>query len=218
MDAPRGGGGKGGGGYKESGLHVLYLLANSLVCLKGSGDRSERPGAGRAFGAGPTRAGLADGEVIVLDGADGTTGAPSQPRLSSTAAPQRYRPLGDGGGSRRETAFSPEELATIRSLALSELAFPLLVHSLCPTIYGHELVKAGILLGLFGGSSNKTPSARQSANTGTGATSRGFCGTDEEWAPSAKDFKVRPDIHVLVVGDPGLGKVSFSMWHYSRWD
>jgi hypothetical protein len=25
------------------------------------------------------------------------------------------------------------------------------VHSLCPTIYGHELVKAGMLLALFGG-------------------------------------------------------------------
>lgn len=27
-----------------------------------------------------------------------------------------------------------------------------LVNSLCPAIYGHELVKAGLLLGLFGGS------------------------------------------------------------------
>lgn len=27
----------------------------------------------------------------------------------------------------------------------------LLVHSLCPSIYGHELVKASLLLGLFGG-------------------------------------------------------------------
>jgi DNA helicase MCM8 len=27
----------------------------------------------------------------------------------------------------------------------------LLVGSLCPAIYGHELVKAGLILGLFGG-------------------------------------------------------------------
>ena len=27
----------------------------------------------------------------------------------------------------------------------------LLVHSLCPSIYGHELVKAALLMALFGG-------------------------------------------------------------------
>lgn len=51
--------------------------------------------------------------------------------------------------------------------------FRLLVNSLCPTIYGHEMVKAGLLLGLFGGSQ---------AN------------------------HARADSHILVVGDPGLGK------------
>ncbi len=54
------------------------------------------------------------------------------------------------------------------------------MHALCPCIYGHELVKAGLLLALFGGvrknggSRNKVP--------------------------------IRGDIHVLLVGDPGLGK------------
>lgn len=52
--------------------------------------------------------------------------------------------------------------------------FKLLVHSLCPTIYGHEMIKAGLILGLFGG-------------TGHGP------GT-------------RADPHILMVGDPGLGK------------
>lgn len=51
--------------------------------------------------------------------------------------------------------------------------FRLLVNSLCPAIYGHEMVKAGLLLGLLGGS--------QGSHT-------------------------RADSHVLVVGDPGLGK------------
>ena len=29
--------------------------------------------------------------------------------------------------------------------------YRLLVHSLCPSIYGHELVKAALLMALFGG-------------------------------------------------------------------
>ncbi|XP_046820391.1 DNA helicase MCM8-like isoform X1 [Vespa crabro] len=52
--------------------------------------------------------------------------------------------------------------------------FPLLVHSLCPGIYGHEMIKAGLLLSLFGG--------------------------------NAKHKGLRDHIHVLIVGDPGLGK------------
>lgn len=56
--------------------------------------------------------------------------------------------------------------------------FKLLVGSLCPAIYGHELVKAGLLLCLFGGCS-KTGGDR---------------------------VPVRGDPHILVVGDPGLGK------------
>ena len=55
-----------------------------------------------------------------------------------------------------------------------------LVHSLCPGIFGHELVKAGLLLALFGGA--------RKAPVGEG------------------EVALRGDIHVLVVGDPGLGK------------
>ena len=60
----------------------------------------------------------------------------------------------------------------------TENLFRLLVASICPTIYGHDLVKAGLLLCLFGG----TPAAP------TATVSR------------------RSDINVLIVGDPGLGK------------
>ncbi|XP_017771643.1 PREDICTED: DNA helicase MCM8-like [Nicrophorus vespilloides] len=40
--------------------------------------------------------------------------------------------------------------------------FRLLVHSLCPTIYGLEMVKAGLLLGLFGGTQNSRNSRSNS--------------------------------------------------------
>uniref|UniRef100_A0A8C5C8D3 DNA helicase MCM8 n=1 Tax=Gadus morhua TaxID=8049 RepID=A0A8C5C8D3_GADMO len=51
--------------------------------------------------------------------------------------------------------------------------------SLCPAIYGHLLVKAGLALALFGGRQKRT---------------------ERNCVP------IRGDPHVLVVGDPGLGK------------
>ena len=56
--------------------------------------------------------------------------------------------------------------------------FKLLVNSLCPAIFGQSLVKAGLILGLFGG------------------TVKG----------SHTCLPVRGDPHILIVGDPGLGK------------
>lgn len=61
----------------------------------------------------------------------------------------------------------------------SDNVFLNIVNSLCPSIYGHELVKAGLCLALFGGTQQKV---------------------------SEGGTRVRGDPHVLVVGDPGLGK------------
>eukprot|EP00268_Persea_americana_P053272 TRINITY_DN6019_c0_g1_i13.p1 TRINITY_DN6019_c0_g1~~TRINITY_DN6019_c0_g1_i13.p1 ORF type:complete len:747 (+),score=159.60 TRINITY_DN6019_c0_g1_i13:142-2382(+) len=58
--------------------------------------------------------------------------------------------------------------------------FRQMLQSICPSIYGHELVKAGITLALFGGVQKHSK--------------------DQNKVP------VRGDIHVIVVGDPGLGK------------
>lgn len=55
-----------------------------------------------------------------------------------------------------------------------------LAHSLCPSIFGQELAKAGLLLALLGGV--------RKPGTSDGA------------------MALRSDLHVLLVGDPGLGK------------
>jgi len=62
--------------------------------------------------------------------------------------------------------------------------FKTLVHSLCPGIYGHELVKAGMILTLFSGNFHQSTKSGNSNN----------------------NSNRRSNSHILVVGDPGLGK------------
>ncbi|CAM9433286.1 unnamed protein product, partial [Ectocarpus sp. 12 AP-2014] len=82
-----------------------------------------------------------------------------------------------GGARSKSTAhFTPEELQGILQIAQDDDPFGLVVSSLCPSIFGHEIVKAGLILGLFGGTSRNS------------------------------EVATRCDPHVLVVGDPGLGK------------
>jgi DNA helicase MCM8 len=72
---------------------------------------------------------------------------------------------------------TPKDLQMFETVHTEPMGvFRFLVHSLCPEIYGHEMVKAGLLLALFGG------------------------------APISEDNDVRTEVHVLVVGDPGMGK------------
>jgi len=75
--------------------------------------------------------------------------------------------------------FTYNDYALVQEIHSSgDQMMKLLVHSLCPTIYGHNMVKAGLLLGLFGGTTKSVNAA----------------------------LPVRGDPHILVVGDPGLGK------------
>lgn len=71
--------------------------------------------------------------------------------------------------------FTMKDYYCIQKLHSKPYLFEIMVNSLCPSIYGHEMVKAGMLLSLFGGSS---------------------CSLNQ----------IRGDIHILIIGDPGLGK------------
>ena len=64
-------------------------------------------------------------------------------------------------------------------------AWRLLTQSLCPSIHGHEASKAGLILALLGG---------------TRPPAIGHGGID------GHSMSLRHDIHVLLVGDPGVGK------------
>lgn len=74
--------------------------------------------------------------------------------------------------------ISEEDMRQIRELAASEHLFKRLASSLAPSIYGFDLIKQSVLLQLFGGL-KKTKS--------DGGSTRG-------------------DIHMLLVGDPGVAK------------
>jgi len=105
----------------------------------------------------------------------------------------------DGRGGSRMTQDRYRHIAMIAHAdhmfgpMSARMAFPfdLLIQSICPNIIGHDSVKAGILLSLLGG----TPFIGNTGVTagGVGVGSRG--GID-----------IRSNIHMIVVGDPGMGK------------
>ncbi|KAF9426905.1 DNA replication licensing factor mcm8 [Podila epigama] len=81
--------------------------------------------------------------------------------------------------------ISNKDMYAIQELVAEPELFKLIVNSFSPAIFGHEMVKAGILFSLFGG--------RRKSSTSVDRTA------------------IRADPHVLVVGDPGLGKSQLLM-------
>jgi len=138
------------GNKRESGLHTLYLVANSLVKIK-----------------------------KISSVANDKDNDKNNDNMIPNRDPKHIF-SGGSGSTQADFSAAKKLLGSIRSMAYANggTCLGLLIASLCPTIFGHELVKAGLLLGLFGGTKNQTDSK----------------------------VNVRSDIHVLIVGDPGLGK------------
>jgi len=80
--------------------------------------------------------------------------------------------------------INPEDLERIQEVAQDENVFRKLINSICPTMYGLDMEKEAMALQLFGGVPKKM-------QDGT---------------------KIRGDIHMLLVGDPGTGK-SQLLWY-----
>ncbi|XP_012866090.1 PREDICTED: DNA helicase MCM8 [Dipodomys ordii] len=98
----------------------------------------------------------------------------------SNSKGQKTKTSEDGCNHGTLMEFSLKDLYAIQEIQAEENLFKLIVNSLCPVIFGHELVKAGLALALFGGS--------------------------QKYADDKNRIPIRGDPHVLVVGDPGLGK------------
>mmetsp|Transcript_16885 Transcript_16885/g.25435 ORF Transcript_16885/g.25435 Transcript_16885/m.25435 type:complete len:458 (-) Transcript_16885:1453-2826(-) len=155
----------------ESGIHQLYLDVISIKPLRGPGEY---------------------GRKRIHSDRNHDTGDSEQ--VSSTEKSEKIPRI-------QHSEFSSSDLKNIRQLALSRHCLALLVSSLCPGIYGHELVKLGILLGLFGGTGYEQTSGSRGVGLARSRNASVATGDDND----SKSFRRRSDIHVLLVGDPGLG-------------
>ncbi|KAH6661031.1 DNA replication licensing factor mcm6-like protein [Truncatella angustata] len=79
------------------------------------------------------------------------------------------------------SSMTPAEIDELREMVHSDHIYSRLVQSLAPTVYGHEIVKKGILLQLMSGVSKST----------------------------AEGMQLRGDINICVVGDPSTSKSQF---------
>ena len=107
---------------RESGLHLLYIVANSLQCVRSSGD---------------------------TDKGHQSRATTTEPGPDENATEKTEVNIGIGRPSL--VSFTKTELESVRTIAHSEGTegcLGLLVASFCPTIFGHELVKLGLLLGM----------------------------------------------------------------------
>lgn len=77
--------------------------------------------------------------------------------------------------------LTPSEIAELKSMVHSDHIYSRLVNSIAPTVYGHEIIKKGLLLQLMGGVHKTTP----------------------------EGMSIRGDLNICIVGDPSTSKSQF---------
>ncbi len=87
-----------------------------------------------------------------------------------------------------EIELTEEEEVKIKELANDPDIYKKIIGSIAPSIYGHNEIKEALALQLFGGSKNKV-------------------------LPDG--VRIRPDIHVLLIGDPGTAKSQLLYYIYT---
>lgn len=88
----------------------------------------------------------------------------------------------------KEHKFPPERVELLKSLSQKPDIYERLTSAICPSIYGHEDVKKGILLQMFGG------------------TKKNFVSSGRE--------NFRAEINILLCGDPGTSKSQLLSYVY----
>ncbi|KAI9894888.1 MAG: MCM DNA helicase complex subunit mcm6 [Vezdaea aestivalis] len=89
--------------------------------------------------------------------------------------------VGDKAQSAFLQSLNPAEIEDLKGMVHSDHIYSRLVNSLAPMVYGHEIVKKGLLLQLLGGVSKVTP----------------------------EGMALRGDLNICIVGDPSTSKSQF---------
>ncbi|KAL2121601.1 hypothetical protein VTJ04DRAFT_5628 [Mycothermus thermophilus] len=149
-------GGSGVSGLKALGVRDLTYRLAFLACMVSSDTSS--------LGA------SSDAEVVDVVGA--LAGAANKLETAETVRELQDAVL---------ASYTDAEIADLRAMVHSDRIYGRLVQSLAPMVYGHEIVKKGILLQLLGGVTKTTPEGMQ----------------------------LRGDINICIVGDPSTSKSQF---------
>ncbi|KAL2137227.1 hypothetical protein VTI74DRAFT_6438 [Chaetomium olivicolor] len=148
-------GGSGVSGLKALGVRDLTYRLAFLACMVSSDTSS--------IGA--------SGEAQIVDVVGSMTGS------ANLETAETVRELQDAVLA----SYTQEEIKDLRAMVHSDHIYGRLVQSLAPMVYGHEIVKKGILLQLLSGVSKTTPEGMQ----------------------------LRGDINICIVGDPSTSKSQF---------
>ena len=159
--APRSGdvGGSGVTGLKSLGVRDLTYRLAFLACMV-TPDHS-------TIGSGPNQ--HLDGQASNILASLNQTAAPD-PTDSVDQAQEAYL-----------DSLTPSEIADLRRMVHMDHIYSRLVNSIAPMVYGHEIVKKGLLLQLMGGVTKSTPEGMQ----------------------------LRGYINICIVGDPSTSKSQF---------